>query len=100
MRDLILSLITLVRALLKPRRNPPTVILVVRPPVDPWVRPWTSPSQDEARDILRARATATRTGTPAPPHARRLIVARHGLHFEQPVAVRAARPGPAWTWIR
>ncbi|MEU5160093.1 hypothetical protein AB0G74_10850 [Streptomyces sp. NPDC020875] len=101
MRDLILSLITLVRALLKPRRSRHTVIVIVPPSrTDPWVRPWTSPSQDEAREILRLRSTATRTGTPAPPQARRLIVARDGLHFEQPVAVRAARPGPAWTWIR
>ncbi|MEU3601136.1 hypothetical protein ABZ714_20815 [Streptomyces sp. NPDC006798] len=100
MRDLIPSLITLVRALLKPRRSRPTVIVVIRPSADPWARPWASPTRAEAQVILRQRATATITGTTAPPGARRLIIARNGLHFEQPVAVRAARPGPAWTWIR
>ncbi|MEU3598243.1 hypothetical protein ABZ714_05830 [Streptomyces sp. NPDC006798] len=100
MRDPISSLIALVRALLKPRRSRPAVIIVVRPPADPWARPWSSPTRAEAQVILRARATATTTGTNAPPGARRLIVARDGLHFERPVAVRAAWPGPAWTWIR
>ncbi|MEU3600506.1 hypothetical protein ABZ714_17580 [Streptomyces sp. NPDC006798] len=92
MRDPISSLIAAVRALLKPRRSRPAVIVVVRP--------WTSPTRAEAQNILRQRATATITGTNAPPGARRLIIARNGLHFERPVAVRAARPGPAWTWIR
>ncbi|MEU3601108.1 hypothetical protein ABZ714_20670 [Streptomyces sp. NPDC006798] len=100
MRDPISSLITLVRALLKPRRSRPTVIVMVQPPADPWAQPWNSPTRAEAQAILRQRATATTTGTTAPPGARRLIIARDGLHFEQPVAVRASRPGPAWTWIR
>ncbi|MEU3601646.1 hypothetical protein ABZ714_23430 [Streptomyces sp. NPDC006798] len=91
MRDLVPSLVTAVRALLKPCRNRPTVIVVVRP--------WTSPTRAEAQVILLARATATTTGTNAPPGARRLMIARNGRHFERPVAVRAARPGPARTWI-
>ncbi|MEU5161787.1 hypothetical protein AB0G74_19555 [Streptomyces sp. NPDC020875] len=91
MRDLILSLVAAVRALLEPRRSRHTVIVVVPPPrTDPWARPWTSPGRAEARNILRQRSAAPR----------RVIIAPDGVHFEQPVAVRAARPGPAWTWIR
>ncbi|QDY77548.1 hypothetical protein [Streptomyces qinzhouensis] len=72
------------------------MIVLVQHRVDPWTRPWPSPSRAEAREILRQRATATT----APAGRRKLIIARYGLRFEQPVAVRAARPGPAWTWIR
>ncbi|MFE3092195.1 hypothetical protein ACFXG1_00015 [Streptomyces sp. NPDC059248] len=102
MNDFIADLVTRLRTFLKLPRRRTTVIVVIHPPprVDPWTRPWTSPSQAEAREILRQRATATTTGTTAPPGARRLIIARNGLRFEQPVAVRASRPGPAWTWIR
>ncbi|MFJ8231418.1 hypothetical protein ACIQ9E_15910 [Streptomyces sp. NPDC094448] len=103
MRNLIVALLARLRTFLSlRRRRRPLVIVLVRPSpaVDPWTRPWTSPSQAEAQEILRQRATATATGTVAPPGARRLIVARNGLRFPRPVAVRAVRPGPAWTWIR
>ncbi|QDY76926.1 hypothetical protein [Streptomyces qinzhouensis] len=101
MRNPIAAMLTRLRDFLSPHRRPVVIVLVASAPAaNPWTRPWTSPSQAEAQEILRQRATATATGTAAPPGARRLIVARNGLRFPRPVAVRAARPGPAWTWIR
>ncbi|AZK95347.1 MULTISPECIES: hypothetical protein [Streptomyces] len=68
--------------------NPPTLVPAPPPRTDPWTRPWTSPDQHQAQAILQARA-----------RRRRLIVAPYGIRLEQPVAVRASRPGPAWTWV-
>ncbi|MFF3557483.1 hypothetical protein ACFYXL_29240 [Streptomyces tsukubensis] len=69
--------------------NPPplVVVLVPAPRTDPWTRPWTSPDQHQAQAILQARTR------------RRLVVAPYGIRLDQPVAVRASRPGPAWTWV-
>ncbi|MFE0421552.1 hypothetical protein [Streptomyces sp. NPDC058953] len=98
MRDLIADLIACPRAVFERRRRH-TVIVVTRPtPVDPWTRPWSSPGRDEAREILRRRGAVHATDSYPP--RRGLIVAPNGVRFERPVAVRAARPGPAWTWIR
>ncbi|MEW1546202.1 hypothetical protein [Streptomyces tsukubensis] len=88
MRNLIHRVLNRLRTFL----NPPThvVVLVAAPPprIDPWTRPWTSPDKDQAQAVLRAQA-----------RRRRLIVAPHGIRLEQPVAVRASRPGHAWTWV-
>ncbi|MGW1279746.1 hypothetical protein ACWD4V_22730 [Streptomyces tsukubensis] len=88
MRNLIHRALNRLRTFLNP---PPTHIVVLVPAplprTDPWTRPWTSPDQHQAQAILQARTR------------RRLIVAPHGIRLEQPVAVRASRPGHAWTWV-
>ncbi|MFJ8229536.1 hypothetical protein ACIQ9E_06175 [Streptomyces sp. NPDC094448] len=72
------------------------------PRVDPWTRPWTTPGQEEAQALLLAREQALRARTvpdgPQPP--RRLYVAPQGIVLVRPVAVRTARPGPGWGWLR
>ncbi|QDY78683.1 hypothetical protein [Streptomyces qinzhouensis] len=78
---------TRLRAFLSPPPPAPASV-----PVDPWTRPWTSPTKEQAQAILRARTESL--------PRRRLIIAPYGIRLERPVAVRAARPGPAWTWIR
>ncbi|MGV9312521.1 hypothetical protein ACWDR0_10020 [Streptomyces sp. NPDC003691] len=92
MRNPVAAVLARLRASRRHRRY---LVIVLVPP-----GPATGPRTGTAAEILRQRATATSTGTPAPPGARRLIVARSGLRFPRPVAARAARPGPAWTWIR
>ncbi|QDY77989.1 hypothetical protein [Streptomyces qinzhouensis] len=86
MRNLIHRALARLRAFLNP---PPLVVVLVQAPprTDPWTRPWTSPDKQQAQAILRARAR------------RRLIVAPYGIRLDQPVAVRASRPGHAWTWV-
>ncbi|MFF3557395.1 hypothetical protein ACWD4V_27730 [Streptomyces tsukubensis] len=76
------------------RRTTRTVVVLVAAPLrtDPWTRPWTSPTKEQAQAILRDQAS-----TPHPP--RRLVIAPYGIRLAQPVAVRASRPGPAWTWV-
>ncbi|QDY78063.1 hypothetical protein [Streptomyces qinzhouensis] len=71
------------------RRTVRTVVILVAAPVrtDPWTRPWTSPGKEQAQAILQARTR------------RRLVIAPYGIRLDQPVAVRAARPGHAWTWV-
>ncbi|QDY77612.1 hypothetical protein [Streptomyces qinzhouensis] len=86
MRNLIHRVLNRLRAFL----NPPTLVVVLVPaPVrtDPWARPWTSPDKEQAQAILQTRAR------------RRVVVAPYGIRLAQPVAVRASRPGHAWTWV-
>ncbi|MFJ8230187.1 hypothetical protein ACIQ9E_09555 [Streptomyces sp. NPDC094448] len=94
MRNPIVTALARLWAFLDRRPNRTVVVLVAAPArPDPWTRPWTSPTKEQAQAILRDQAN-----TPRPPR-RRLVIAPYGIRLAQPVAVRASRPGPAWTWV-
>lgn len=84
------------------------VRLAPRDPVQasPWTAPWTGPTKEEAQAVLLAREESERTvqlradTAFAPPVRRRLYIAPHGIPLDRPVAVRTARPGTGWGWLR
>ncbi|MGW1277601.1 hypothetical protein ACWD4V_11690 [Streptomyces tsukubensis] len=103
MRDAIAHLLTRIAHRLQGiQRSTPPVTPLPTPRVDPWTRPWTTPGQEEAQALLLAREEALRARTvpDGPPPPRRLYVAPQGIVLVRPVAVRTARPGPGWGWLR
>ncbi|QDY78768.1 hypothetical protein [Streptomyces qinzhouensis] len=101
MRDAIACLLTRIADRIAGIRRPvPPAPLTAQ--VDPWTRPWTSPGKEEAQAFLRALEEARRPRTlpVGPPPRRRLYIAPQGIVLDRPVAVRTARPGPGWGWLR